>query len=215
MSEFNLETSHSAGFWDERYTGSERIWSGRANQRLIEEIDHLPVGAALDIGCGEGGDAVWLAERGWTVLAVDVSAVAVDKARAYASATLPADVARRITWRQADILSWQPPAAAFDLVSMQFLHLPRPALADAQARLAVAVRSGGSLLIVNHDPRDLPTGPGHAHVPELFLTTDEVVATLDPGGWRAEVARTLPRPFTDPDGNERTIHDVIVRAVRR
>lgn len=215
MTEFSIENSHSAGYWDERYAGEESVWSGDPNQRLVEQSRHLPAGSALDIGCGEGGDAVWLARRGWTVLAVDVSSVAVDKARARAASTLDPDVAARITWRPADILTWQPPPASFDLVSMQFLHLPRAALADAADRLADALRAGGTLLIVNHDPLDLTTTVHRPRIAELLLTATDIAATLDPDQWRVEVAEPFPRPFPNADGHAVTIHDAVVRAVRR
>lgn len=214
MSEFSVETAHSADFWDERYGGSDPVWSGQANMRLVEHSGHLQAGSALDIGCGEGGDAVWLARRGWKVLAVDVSAIAIGRARAQAEADLEAEVAGRISWQQADIRTWQPPAAAFDLVSMQFLHLPRATLLEVQARLAASVRPGGELLIVNHDLLDLHTSAGRPHAPELFLRAEEIAATLEPDRWRPEVVGAFPRPFTDPDGRAITIHDAVVRAVR-
>jgi SAM-dependent methyltransferase len=215
MGEFNLETSHTAAFWDERYAGHEPVWSGQANQRLVEQVGDLDPGTALDIGCGEGGDAVWLAQRGWTVLAVDVSSIAVDKARTHAEATLRPEIAGRITWQQADIRTWQPPADAFDLVSMHYIHLPRALLADVQARLVPAVRRGGNVLIVNHDPLDLLTTARRPEVHELFLTAEEVVSGLDPRSWRVAVADVLTRPATDHDGNEITIQDAVIRAVRR
>ncbi|MGH8862909.1 MAG: class I SAM-dependent methyltransferase [Jatrophihabitantaceae bacterium] len=214
MGEISADTAHTAAFWDERYAGSEPVWSGRVNQRLVEQTGPLMPGAALDIGCGEGGDAVWLAGQGWTVLAVDVSVVVIDKARAHAVAALDGEVAGRITWQQADLRTWQPPAGSFDLVSMQFLQLPRAVLTDTQARLAVAVRPGGTLLIVNHDLLDLHTTAGRPNLPEMFLTVDEIAATLDSDCWRAEVVESFQRPFTDHDGNPITIHDAVVRAVR-
>lgn len=214
MHELSAETAHTAAYWDERYGGTEPVWSGRVNPRLVEHASELATGTALDIGCGEGGDAGWLAAQGWTVLAVDVSAVVVGKARAAAAKALSAEVAARITWQQADILTWQLPADAFELVSVQFLHLTRDGFADLNRRLAAAVRVGGTLLLVNHDPSDHGGPVPRPHIPELFLTADELVATLDPADWRVEVAQAVPREFTWA-GNPVTIHDTVLRAVRR
>lgn len=213
--DIDIETIHTGPFWDERYSGREPVWSGQANQRLVEQTAGLAPGHALDIGCGEGGDAIWLAQQGWTVTAVDVSAIVIDKARVLASTVLAPELAARITWSAEDTRSWQPPAASFDLVSMQFVHLPAPLLTQVQARLVAAVRPGGRLLIVNHDVRDLQTSMGRPHLPEMFLTTTELVATLDQACWEVEFAESFPRPFTDPAGDPVTIHDAVVRAVRR
>ncbi|HEY8300849.1 MAG TPA: methyltransferase domain-containing protein, partial [Jatrophihabitans sp.] len=108
MTELDASTLHAPEYWNERYSGRDPVWSGKVNQRLAEQTETMAPGAALDIGCGEGGDAVWLAQRGWTVTAVDVSDVVIDKARAHAEQSLPDDVAARITWQAADVRTWQP-----------------------------------------------------------------------------------------------------------
>ena len=123
--------------------------------------------------------------------------------------------AARITWDRADVRTWQPPDDAFDLVSMQYIHLTVPLLREVQGRLARSVRPGGTLLIVNHDPLDLQTTLGRPNIPGIMLAAEEIVATLDPRVWDVRVAEPFPRPFTDPDGNPITIHDTVVRSVRR
>ncbi|GAB2478072.1 class I SAM-dependent methyltransferase [Jatrophihabitans fulvus] len=208
-------TMHTAAVWDERYGTTEAVWSGNVNQRLAEQASDLPPGDALELGCGEGADAVWLAQRGWTVTASDVSGVVVDKNRARSEATLPADVAARLTWVRSDIKEWQPPAAAYDLVSMQFLHLPAELFADVQRRVAVAVRPGGRLLVVNHDPRDHEAGLRPHGLPGMMPRPEEIAAMLDPHAWDVEVAETQARRWTMPDGDEATVHDAVVRARRR
>src|SRR2546430_12503786 len=110
-------------FWDERYRSSDRVWSGEPNPRLVERVSDLTPGTALDVGSGEGADAIWLAARGWQVTAIDVSTVALDRA-AERAAEAGAEVANRITWQQADVLTWDPAPLQFDLVSAQFMHLP-------------------------------------------------------------------------------------------
>jgi SAM-dependent methyltransferase len=215
MSEFTAAMAHTAEAWDARYAHSDRVWSGRVNQRLVEQVGELPLGNALDIGCGEGADAVWLAQRGWRVLAVDVSAVAIGRARAHADEALDADVRARLEWQVVDIREWAPPVAAFDLVSMQFLHLPLGLLAEVAMQLATALRPGGVLLTVNHDRLDLETTVRRPNIPELYASAADLAGVLDPSAWRVDVAEAQPRPATDQDGNPVTLHDTVVRAVRR
>lgn len=199
----------SQEFWDERYGSAERIWSGDPNPLLVATATGLAPGAALDVGCGEGADAIWLASRGWKVTAVDVSPVALDRAARHA-----AEAGVDVTWRPADVMSWEPEPARYDLVSAQFVHLPRPAREALHRRLAAAVRPGGTLLIVGHHPSDLETTIGRPRLPHLMYTAEEIAAVLDPAEW--DVHPSAPsRPATDPDGRTITIHDALLRAVRR
>jgi SAM-dependent methyltransferase len=215
MTDINRETIFTADYWDERYGTADPVWSGQPNQRLVEQVADLRPGSALDLGCGEGADSVWLAEQGWTVLGADVSPIVIAKARTHAEQSLPADVAARITWQAADLLTWVPPSAAFDLASLQFLHLPLTVLTPVQARLADAVRPDGILLVVYHDHRDTHGSRHHQELPEMFPTVDEVATALDPERWEIELAEVQPRPGLDPDGNPTTRNDAVVRARRR
>ena len=133
-------------FWDERYGSATTIWSGNPNPHLVARVADLRPGTALDVGSGEGADAIWLAEQGWQVTGIDVSMVALERAAQLAAAA-GQDVADRITWQQADILTWDPAPRQFDLVSAQFMHLPRSAREVVYRRLAAAVRPDGSLLM--------------------------------------------------------------------
>ncbi|MDF2444035.1 MAG: hypothetical protein JWR01_2238, partial [Subtercola sp.] len=134
-------------FWNEHYGQREQIWSGQPNAVLVDEASGLVAGRALDVGCGEGADAIWLAGRGWQVTAVDVSGLALDRARVAADA---AGVSGSIDWQQHDFGS-SFPSGEFELVSAQFLHspveLPRVEILSAAA---AAVAPGGRLLIVGH-----------------------------------------------------------------
>ena len=99
-------------FWDDRYQTADqsgRLWSGQPNAQLVAQTADLAPGEALEAGCGEGADAIWLARQGWTVTAVDVSAVALERAAGFAAAAGD-EVARRITWQREDLLSWAPEA---------------------------------------------------------------------------------------------------------
>jgi SAM-dependent methyltransferase len=203
----------TAEFWNERYSSAEAIWSGSPNPRLVDIAGALSPGAALDVGCGEGADAVWLAERGWQVTAVDVSTVALDRAANAARSAGP-EIAERITWQQADVLAWSPEPDRYDLVSAQFMHLPWTDLQALHRRLAAAVRPGGTLLIVGHHPSDIDAIARPAHVAALMYPAEQMATTLDPDAWDID-ASNPGRPFTDPDGKLVTLHDAVLRAVRR
>jgi thioredoxin reductase/SAM-dependent methyltransferase len=200
--------------WEERYRSRPSVWSGQPNRQLVDEAAGLVPGRALDVGCGEGADAVWLAERGWRVTAVDLSATALERAAAHAAAA-GAEVAARVTWVEADLRAEPPEAASYDLVTAHFMHLPGAARAELFARLAAAVTPGGTLLIVGHHPADLRTSAHRMHFPELMYTADDVAAGLDPADWDVVAADARPRSTVDPDGRDITIHDAVLVARRR
>lgn len=201
-------------FWDDRYGSADAIWSGRPNAQLVSTVTGLPAGSALDVGCGEGADAIWLAGLGWRVLGVDVSSVALGRS-ARQAATVGGEVAARIAWQQVDALSWQPEPASFDLVSAQFMYLAPDDLARLHRRLAAAVRPGGLLLIVGHHPSDLALVGRPPEMARLMFTAEEVAARLDPQQWQDVSATTVPREGTLPDGSTATLHDTVLRATRR
>jgi SAM-dependent methyltransferase len=200
-------------FWDERYRSQTSLWSGKPNRHLIAETEDLTPGRALDVGAGEGADAIWLAGRGWQVTAVDISLVALERAAGHAERA-GADIAKRISWDHHDLIEWEPPRDHFDLVSAQYMHLPpapRQALFD---RLASAVAPGGTLLIVGHHPSDMQTTMPRPQRPELFFTGDDIAGQLDPSGWDIITNAAAGRTATDPDGHAVTIHDTVLRAQR-
>lgn len=185
---------------------------------LADEIAELDPGTALDAGCGEGAEAVWLASRGWTVTAADISAGALARAamRAAASGVDP----QTIQWVEADLGVWRP-ESRFDLVSTFYAHPAIPQLAFYE-RLANWVAPGGTLLIVGHDHEahqhgaHTHHGEGGEHPPEAATATvSSITALLDDATWDVVTAtrhrRTVPR---GPNG-EVELHDVVVRAVRR
>ena len=200
-------------FWDERYRSRDALWSGNPNPQLVAEAADLVPGTALDVGCGEGADAIWLAERGWRVTAVDISAVALERGAAQA-AERGADVARRIDWRHEDLAAWVPAEASYDLVSAQFMHLPKKPREAIFRALAAAVAPGGSLLIVGHHPSDLQIPGLRGRPPELLFTASDIAALLDPHEWDIVVSAARERGATDPAGRPVTIHDAVLRAQR-
>jgi SAM-dependent methyltransferase len=198
--------------WDARYAESERIWSGNPNPRLVEQLTGVTPGDALDVGAGEGADAVWLARQGWRVTALDVSEVALTRATTHAS---EAGVGDRVTTLHHDLMSGAPLPGEFDLVSAQYLHPPVERLAEIFTSLGGTLRPGGRLLVVGHHPDDLATGlrSGHGH-PELLFTPDKVVAALAPEDWDVRTADAQTREVTGPEGPV-TVTDTVVVAVRR
>jgi SAM-dependent methyltransferase len=198
-------------FWDERYRSQAALWSGNPNRHLVAEVEDLAPATALDVGAGEGADAIWLAGRGWQVTAVDISTVALERAAGHAAQAGSA-IAERIHWLHQDVLGWAPPRDRYDLVSAQYVHLPtelRRALFDG---LASAVAPGGTLLIVGHHPSDLETVP-RPHEPDLFFTGDDIANELDATQWDVVTNMAAERTGTH-DGRTVLLHDAVLRARR-
>jgi SAM-dependent methyltransferase len=197
-----------AGFWDERYASRDQLFSGAPNGVLVTEIADLPPGRALDVGCGEGGDALWLARRGWQVTAIDISRVALRRA---AAATGP-DLAGRLTWTWVDLTTAPAPRGPFDLVSVHYLPLARDADHTAVRGLVDAVAPGGTLLVAGHDLTELPPPAELGVDPADFYRPDEVADLLD-DGWTILVNETRPRTAPAPPGTHHT-RDTVLRARR-
>ncbi|MEU0495776.1 class I SAM-dependent methyltransferase [Mycobacterium sp. NPDC006124] len=199
-------------FWDSHYAERERIWSGRVNAQLPGILAGVTPGHALDLGCGEGGDAVWLAENGWQVTAVDVADTAIGRAEAAAEAR---GVRDRIAFERHD-LSDSFPEGTFDLISAQFLHstvrLERPQILR---RAAAAVTVGGLLVVVDHAaPPPFSKKVPHDHP---FPTPAEVLAELDlpDEHWDRVRVEVVEREGTDPDGQPFTWRDNVMVLRRR
>ena len=196
--------------WDARYSQQEAaLWSGRPNGRFVVEVKGLTPGRALDVGCGEGADAIWLARAGWTVSAIDISEVALSRARAAAEA---AGVG--VDWIRGDALQTTFPASSFDLVSMQYPALPKAAGEVAVLALLGAVRPGGLLLAIYHDldheHREHMKSRGND--PADYVDADELAQLLT-DGFIVELHAVEPR-IDPPPGNPH-IADIILRARRR
>jgi SAM-dependent methyltransferase len=179
---------------------------------LVRYAAELAPGIALDVGSGEGADVLWLASRGWTVVGADVSPVALRRSAGRAERA-GHEIAACISWQQADVLSWQPPERRFDLVSVQFLHLPGDERESVHRRLAAAVRPGGTFLVVGHHPLDLDT-MHRPYPPDMFATGEEMAAVLDPAEWAVDTADPA-RQATDTDGTVVTLRDAVLCAIRR
>lgn len=202
------EDHFTRAYWDERYSG-EQVWSGKPNPHLVTYASQLRPGTALDYGSGEGADAIWLAEQGWQVTGIDISPVALEGAASRATKS-----GVEVTWQQADAFEWSADAT-YDLVSAQFMHLPRPAVVRLHRELAASVAPGGTLLIVGHHPDDVGHAPEGTSFEEMRFTADEVAASLDPAEWDAIEALRPEREWIDRDGHSAVAVDAVLRAVRR
>jgi len=195
-------------FWEEMYRGRDQVFSGAPNGVLVAEVTDLPPGRALDVGCGEGGDALWLARRGWQVTAVDVSRTALRR-----GAAAGADVAGRVAWTHADLTSTPPLPGEYDLVSAQYLPLPRQADHAALRGLLAAVAPGGTLLVASHDLADLPPDHVGGFDPGDFYQPADIARLLD-DRWAVLVDETRPRTAPAPPGTSHT-RDTVLRARRQ
>lgn len=207
-----LSTARQAAVWDDRYREhDDAIWSGRPNGRLVIEVGDVAPGRALDVGCGEGADAIWLAQRGWDVVAVDVSPLAVERARAAAER---AGVV--VDWVCDDVLSTPFPTASFDLVSMQYPALPKAAGEAAFRALFDAVRPGGVLLAVYHDldaEHRARMAAGGFDPADYVLDAELRALLADAADFAVDLDVVEPR-IDAPEGNPH-IADVVLRARRR
>ena len=192
--------------WDRRYAGSELLWSAEPNRFLVAEVSGLAPGRALDLACGEGRNAVWLARRGWHVTGVDFSEVAIEKARRLEGARKV-----EVNWLVADLFHFQIPPEAFELVILFYLQLPAAERQQIVRAAATAVAPGGTLLLVAHDSRNLEHGFGGPKDPAVLYTAEDVVADLNT--LEIERAELVERPVETPEG-ERMALDALVRARR-
>ncbi|MDT0164862.1 class I SAM-dependent methyltransferase [Actinotalea sp. AC32] len=194
--------------WDERYAGEGTVWSGHPNAQLVAEASHLTPGTALDVGCGEGGDVVWLARQGWRVTGADFSANGLARAARHAE---QAGVADRVDWWQVDARTFDAAGRTWDLVTTHFLHPPDGGMVEATRRLATAVAPGGHLLVVGHAPSDVFTHLATSHRRAMFLAEDLLPAL--PDGFEVVVVEQRPRT-TVRDGVTVQIDDSTLLARR-
>jgi SAM-dependent methyltransferase len=195
--------------WDDRYSSAEFEWSMHPNQFVAEQLGRLPPGRALDLAAGEGRNSVWLAERGWSVTAVDFSRVGLEKGRKLSAAHGVPD--GQVDWVVADLGEYQPARTAFDLVLIAYLQVGADLRGRVLAGAAAALVPGGTLLVVGHDLTNLTEGVGGPTSPDVLYTPEAITAGLPALRiLRAErVRRTVER-----DGGQATAVDTLVRAER-
>lgn len=192
--------------WNRRYAGSELVWTASANRFLVAEVADLSAGRALDLACGEGRNAVWLAEHDWEVTGVDFADVGLAKA-----ATLAGERNVEVEWVEADLLEYVPEPNAFALVAVLYLHVVAAQRRRILARAADALAPGGVLLVIGHDSSNPEQGRGGPQDPAILFTAAEVAAELP--DLTVERAETVRRAVGPPDEEAYAI-DALVRATR-
>jgi 2-polyprenyl-3-methyl-5-hydroxy-6-metoxy-1,4-benzoquinol methylase len=196
--------------WEDRYAGAGQVWSGNPNAQLVAEASKLTPGTALDVGCGEGGDVIWLAGQGWHVTGADFSANGLARAAHHAE---EAGVADRTDWWQVDARRFDAEGRTWDLVTTHFLHPPGGEMVDVARRLTTAVAPGGHLLVVAHAPSEhLFAGHPESQRRAMFLAADLLPAL--PEGFEPVVVEQRPRTVTR-EGRTFEIDDSTLLAKRR
>jgi SAM-dependent methyltransferase len=196
-----------AAAWDERYETSELVWSAEPNRFVVEVLADVDPGTGVDLACGEGRNAIWLAEQGWTMTGVDFSAAGLAKA-----ASLSRARAVEVGWVEADVAAWAPPPDQ-DLALVAYLHLPAAERARVLAHAVTACRPGGLVVVVGHARRNQTEGYGGPQDAAILLDPDEVAADLADAGADVERAEHLDREV-DTDDGPRTAIDTLVVARR-
>lgn len=191
--------------WDERFAGEDFVFTDLPNATMAIEVSVLGPGRALDLACGEGRNAVWLAEQGWEVTAVDFSPVALAKAE-----RLAAEREVAVTYERADVREWTAQPQAYDLVVVAYLQLPVDELREVLATISGALVPGGTLLIVGHDRDNLARGYGGPKDASVLYTVEELTSALE--GLRIDAARQVER-MVDTEIGPRIAIDTLVRAV--
>jgi SAM-dependent methyltransferase len=198
-----------AADWDARYAEAELVWSRGPNRLVETECADLPPGRAVDLACGEGRNAIWLASRGWEVTAVDFSRVALDKGR-----RLAGDV--EVEWVCADATQWR--GKGYDLAVVAYFQVPAADRRTAVRHLVDSLRPGGTLLWVGHDSTNLTEGTGGPQDPAVLMTAEDLLADLEGMAVDVERAGRVARVVGAPDGHgaatERTAWDCVVRLRR-
>jgi SAM-dependent methyltransferase len=196
--------------WDERFASTAQVFSDKPNTALVTEVSGLQPGRALDVGCGEGADAVWLAGRGWTVTALDVSQVALERAALRAQ-----QAAVQVKWVHADLVRAELPRAGFDLVSAHYPALRSSAGHDAEHALLAAVAPGGLLLVVYHADVDVEEAKSYGFDLADYVSPTDVVAAFHGDDWQVQIDTRRPREAPTGGAGPRHTHDWVLRARRR
>jgi SAM-dependent methyltransferase len=195
--------------WNARYATTDLVWGTDPNRFVVAELEgRTRQGRALDLACGEGRNAIWLAEQGWNVTAVDFSDVAIERAR-----QLAADRGVDVEWVRADLALYEPPRRAFQLVLIAYLHLPGDDLRALLARAAAALAPGGELLMIGHALRNLSEGVGGPRDAAVLWTPDEIEDTFQTLDLSVQRCEHVQRSVDTPDGSREAV-DVLARACR-
>lgn len=193
--------------WDERYREAELLWSAAPNLFVADRLADVPAGRALDLAAGEGRNAIWLAKEGWTVTAVDFSAVAVERGRNLAERR-----EIRLVWVEDDVTRWDPDGELFDLVLIAYLHLGPEVVESLVQQSWSWLAPGGRLFLVGHAKQNLEEGYGGPPDLERLWDPDELVA-LVPGEPSVVEAEVVERPVVTEEETA-TALDAVVHLVK-
>jgi SAM-dependent methyltransferase len=192
-----------ASGWDERYRSADLVWGAPPNRFVAEEFADAPPGRALDLACGEGRNALWLASQGWQVTAIDFSPVAIEKARQL-------DTRGLVDWQVDDATTYTP-TAEFDLALICYLQLEATQRRSAIRAAAAALAPSGTLFVIGHDTRNLADGTGGPPDPRVLFTADDLAGDLSGTGLRIDRAGEVLRPV---EGAARPAIDALLKAIR-
>lgn len=201
--------------WDERYADSSLVWSATPNQFVASELADLTPGLALDVACGEGRNALWLAERGWDVTAADFSLTGLDKGRALqAGHEHGRDM--HVNWVHADVLDYDFGSELFDLVVIAYLQVPVDERRTVVRRCFGSLTQGGTLFVIAHDSTNLTEGTGGPQDGSVLFTAEDILADLGDERYEVERAERVPRTIEPSQRDEppRTAYDALVKLVR-
>lgn len=207
-----MEHTFDNDYWDQIWQGerADSMGTSQPNPHLVREVGDLTPGTALEAGCGAGAEVIWLATRGWQVTAADIASAALDRAAERAAAD---GIVGQVEWVQADLSTWVP-ETQYDLVTTHYAHPAMPQL-EFYDRTASWVAPGGTLLIVGHLHGHAHEHGGDGPPASASATAATITARLEPAEWEVVTAQESHRTMSGPGGRETTIHDVVVRAIRR
>jgi SAM-dependent methyltransferase len=197
-----------AAEWDVRYRSVDLVWGSEPNRFVRQLCERLPIGTAVDLACGEGRNALWLARLGWQVVGVDFSTAAIERATELSS-RLPDEERLRVTWKVGDVTREPPRPSSVELAIICYLHLGPEQTTAVLADAARALRPGGHVVVVGHDRRNLAEGVGGPQDPSLLHVPDQIAMQLVDEGLELDLAETVERP-TD----QGVALDTVVRARR-
>ncbi len=195
--------SMDSSMWDDRYRSTELLWSADPNRFVRDFFSDREPGRVVDLGCGEGRNAIWLAGQGWQVTGVDFSQVALDR-----GATLSEDRGVTVDWVRADLAEWGVAEPAFDAALICYIHLPRPVMAHLFASALASLVTGGELLVIGHHSRNLVEGVGGPQMPDVLYSPADVTEIL--GADNVVEARDVFRNVETPGGAKVAIDTYVV-----
>lgn len=208
-----------ASTWNERYSGPEPVWPDDPNRWVVSELSGVAPGVALDLACGEGRNALWLADQGWRVVAVDFAPACLERGR-----SRQRDIEARdgstlaIEWQCDDVTTRALPSSAYDLVLLSYVQLEEYDRREVVRSCAQAVAPGGTLLVVGHDATNIAEGHGGPMDPAVLFTAadleDDVRDHLSSGAFALERSGRVAREVETDEG-VRVAWDVVVRLTRR